>query len=64
MQNQVIEEDRLRCFVDSKYSPHRTIRHLELKRTQKHMLDPVHGFGWLFNMQDIDIGKALLLLTL
>ena len=40
MQNQVIEEDRLRCFVDSKYSPQRTIRHLELKRTQKHMLDP------------------------
>ncbi len=38
MQNQVTEEDRLRCFVDSKYSPQRTIRHLELKRTQKHML--------------------------
>ncbi len=53
MQNQVTEEDRLRCFVDSKYSPQRTIRHLELKRTQKHMVYSRCMDDWLFNMQDI-----------
>jgi hypothetical protein len=64
MQNQVTEEDRLRCFVDSKYSPQRTIRHLELRRTKNICWTQVYGFGWLFNMQGIDIGKALHLLNL
>src|SRR3712207_3252416 len=66
MQNQVTEEDRLRCFVDSKYSPQRTIRHLELKRTQKHMLYSrcMDLTGCLISRIYIEIFKALLLLTL
>jgi hypothetical protein len=56
MQNQVTEEDRLRCLVGSKCGPRRIVRHLELKRTQKHMMySRCMGFGWLFNMQEIDI---------